>query len=301
MIAEIAERGGQVFVVTHSIGMVRAFAVDDLILISDEPRGTPLALRTALSARAKQGYERRLDGPVAQALFSRVPMLVEGPSDRAVMTVFWDKLATDKRVEPRHARMLDFINCEGASLQPEMARLLCEARKHVVAWAELDEPENLARLQSEGHCSAIVRYGADSEQQNLEGAIASACSIKALASGMTVISESRGYDWARQQRDLLDRCEDAADEERAAMRAATNIEELLCTLPVALARQLVYKALTGTAGTPFEIKGARPARQLAERIIEIDGVPGPFMRAMTALDRWIADGCAATTDVEMGP
>lgn len=125
MIAGVAEQGGQVFVVTHSVDIARSFAVDDIHLVADDPRGTILSLRDKLSAPAKQAYERRLDGAVVLGLFAR--MLVEGPGDRALLTVFWDALARDKAVQPRHVHAMDFINCEGASQQPGMARVLSEA------------------------------------------------------------------------------------------------------------------------------------------------------------------------------
>ena len=299
MIGDIADKGGQVFLVTHSVDMARAFAVDDLVLVSDEPRGVPTALRDVLSPRARQGYERRLDGPVVQALFARVPVLVEGPGDRAVFTVFWDALAREATVQPRHLRMLDFINCEGASLQPEMARLLCEAGKDVVAWAELDEPENLERLRRDAHCSAIVLYDDDPECHNLEAALASACSIEALANGMRVIAETRGYDWAQQQQDLLARCHGADADQRQALGDAVDLPEMLRAVPGSLARRMARWALAAKGPTPFEIKGARPARQLAEEIVATDGVPTPFENAMSALDAWVADGAEKPRDITM--
>jgi putative ATP-dependent endonuclease of OLD family len=93
MIVGLADEGGQVFVVTHSPDIVRAFGADDLILVSDQPRGQATQLRNTLGARSRRGYERFLDGAVARALFCRVPVLVEGPGDCAVMGVFWDALA----------------------------------------------------------------------------------------------------------------------------------------------------------------------------------------------------------------
>ena len=88
---QVADKGGQVFVVTHSTEIARSFAVDDLHLVATSPRGVTRSLRDELSERAKQGYERRLDGPVVQALFARVPVLVEGPErPGAASRVFWD-------------------------------------------------------------------------------------------------------------------------------------------------------------------------------------------------------------------
>lgn len=290
LITRIADGGGQVLVVTHSTEIARAFAVDDLHMVSDDPRGNTLSLRDRLSERAKQGYERRLDGPVVVALFAATPVLVEGPSDRACFAVFWDALAATGRVKQRFARALDFVNCESAQNQPEMARLLCEAGKTVVAWAELDRPDILDRLRSEGHCAALVLHDADPARNNLEGALSEACSLTGLAKGMAAIANGRGYMWAAQQADLVSRSQEATDAEREAMKAAATVGEVLSALQEPAARRLVRAALSSKEAKPFEMKGARPARLLAEEIVTAEGVPEPFVRAMTSLDAWLEQG-----------
>lgn len=292
LVRQVADQGGQVFVVTHSTEIARAFAVDDLHLVATRPRGVTRSLRDSLTERAKQGYERRIDGPVVQALFAQVPVLVEGASDRACFSVFWDKLAAAKQVLARHASALDFINCEGAGLQPEMARLLCEAGKPVVAWAELDTPKVLGRLRAQGHCAALVLYPDDPGRHNLEAALSAMCSLPALAAGMQLIAETRGYSWEEQRDDLLSRCpEGVTPQQREAMKAASDVAELLSALPESAARCLVRAALDPNGVGPFEMKGARPARLLAEKIVALEAVPEPFARAMKGLDTWMGAGC----------
>jgi energy-coupling factor transporter ATP-binding protein EcfA2 len=291
LITQIADGGGQVLVVTHSTEIARAFAVEDLHLVSDAPRGDTLSLRDKLSERAKQGYERRLDASVVVALFARVPVLVEGPSDRACLGVFWDALASKGHVKPRFARALDFINCESAQNQPEMARLLCEAGKSVVTWAELDRPDILERLREGGQCAALVLYDADPTRNNLEGALSQSCSISGLARGMAAIADGRGYSWDDQRTDLVSRAGEATEDQRKAMKAASTVEEVLRALPEPVARQLACAALSAKEAKPFEMKGARPARLLAEEILEVDGgVPKPFAAVMVTLDEWLEQG-----------
>jgi ABC-type arginine transport system ATPase subunit len=287
MIADVAEQGGQVFVVTHSVDIARSFAVEDIHLVTDEPRGTILSLRDKLSAPAKQAYERRLDGTVVLGLFARMPVLVEGPGDRALLSVFWDALAKDKAVQQRHAHAMDFINCEGASQQPGMARVLCEAGKRVVAWVEGDVPDQLAQLRANRHCAALVIHPTESARHNLEALLSATCELDVLGAGMRLIAEVRGYDWDSQRADLLSRLEGVSPEQRAAAKATSDVRALLASLPEPIARTLVRQALTGSGVTPFEIKGARPARLLAETLVEKSGVPDTFREAMIALDAWM--------------
>ena len=292
MVTDLADKGGQVFVVSHSADIVRAFGSDGVHLVSVQPRGTTLSLRDKLSERTRQGYERRLDGPVVQALFARVPVLVEGPSDRACFAVFWDRLAKDKIVAARYAHALDFINCESGSHQPEIARLLHEAGKPVVAWAETDTRHELKRLRDETNCSALVIYPDDSDRENLEAELSTSCSIEALAAGMDTVATTRGYTWEEQRNDLLSRCSpDVPREQRDKLKASTSVEEALASLDEPYARRLVRSALDPKHVAPFEMKGARPARLMAEAIVQIDGVPEAYSRAMRGLHGWIALEC----------
>jgi putative ATP-dependent endonuclease of OLD family len=299
MITEVADDGGQVFVVTHSTDIARAFAVDDLHLVSSHPeRGATISLRDRLDARAKQGYERRLDGPVVQAMLVRIPVLVEGPSDRAFLAVVWDHLADTGAVKARYARSLDFINCEGASHQSEMARLLRGAGKAVVGWAEHDVPDDLARLRDGKHCALLVVYPDDPARHNLEALISSACSLDVLAEGMKVVAETRGYSWEEQRKDLLSRCNaPLTDEQRADMKGAEALRTLLGALPEEVSRSLVRGALAPDALNPFEMKGARPARLFAEVMVSHGDVPQPLVAAMSRLDEWIDRDCPPA-DVE---
>jgi putative ATP-dependent endonuclease of the OLD family len=297
MITDVSERGGQVFVVTHSAEIARAFGVDDLHLVSSQPRGATVSLRDKLSGRAKQGYERRLDGPVVRALFARVPVLVEGPGDRAFFTVLWDHLAAASTIDARHTLSLDFINCEGAPQQPETARLLCEAGKTVIGWAEADVPKELARLRAGGHCARIIVFPGAADRHNLEALIAADCSLAALAAGMTAIAEARGYPWLEQRDDLLSRCEGPLSENLGnALKGTGDVAAFFSELPEVSARRLARAALAAGGVAPFEMKGARPARLIAEAIVATDGVPVSFATVMAGLHEWIGLGCPPGAD-----
>ena len=202
MIADVADQGGQVFVVTHSVDIARSFAVEDIHLVADDPRGTILSLRDTLSAPAKQAYERRLDGTVVLGLFARLPVLVEGPGDRACSRSSGTRWPRTRRwPAPRPCDGLHQLR--GRAQQPGMARVLCEAGKQVVAWVEGDVPDQLAQLRSNGHCAALVIYPADTTRHNLEALLSASCELHALGAAMRLIAEVRGYDWDSQRDDLL--------------------------------------------------------------------------------------------------
>jgi hypothetical protein len=291
MVTGLAEKGGQVLVVTHSPDFVRPFAVEDLHLVGANPRGTIQSLRDCLSPQSRQGYERRLDGPVVQALFANLPVLVEGPSDRAMMTVFWDALADANAVEPRYAQALEFVNCESGSHQAEMARLLHEAGKPTVAWAESDTKHELKKLRDGGHCARLVVYPDDPARENLEAVLSRDCSLRALGAGLTLIASTRGYSWQEQRDDLLARLPPDTDPQiRETAKASKDVAGLFATLEDSKARNLIRAALQAKSVAPFEMKGARPARLMAETIVQIDGVPASFAAPMQSLDEWAKGG-----------
>ena len=98
MLAQIVDRGGQIFVVTHSPEIARAFSIDDFLLLEERRAGgRARLLRKTLSGPVRQKYERWLDRSVVRALFARIPLLVEGPGDCAVIETFWRALGKTDR------------------------------------------------------------------------------------------------------------------------------------------------------------------------------------------------------------
>jgi putative ATP-dependent endonuclease of OLD family len=303
MLARLADSGGQILLVTHSPEIVRAFALEDILLMKENTAGgdaRPLA--ASLSSATRQGYERWLDGPVVRGLFARVPLLVEGPGDRSVFETFWRALAQSGEVPPADQLGIDPVNCEGAPNQPQLAAILDEAGKTVVVWAEQDTPDVLARLEREGHCSAILAFDPRPGFQNLEQALAQAASLRALAQALAALATDRGYTWSEQRLDLVSRSDRFAVDVtgRAVMKTAASLQELLSGLPEPAARALATDALAAlSSSAPFSMKGGRQARIVAEAIVAVDGVPPAFAAAFRDLAAWLRDGASRGARVFM--
>lgn len=301
MLTKLADRGGQVFVVTHSPEIVRRFEIDDFLLMSERAAGHgAVALSCELAPPLRQTYERRLDGAVVRGLFARIPVLVEGAGDRAVFEAFWRSLADAGRVRPAEELGLDPVNCEGASGIPMHAAVLKQAGKRVVAWAErdtLDAREILDRVRHDGNCAALLLYGEKDGTQNLEQTLAEGCSIQALVAGMKEIAEDRGYPWERQRADLVSRCQ--RDETRHAIQGADSLDEVFAALDSEAARAIIKSALGSKSHSPFDLKGGRQARIFATKVVEVGGVPTPFANAFEALQGWIRAGCGAGQEFQM--
>jgi putative ATP-dependent endonuclease of the OLD family len=303
MLMEIVRQGGQIFVVTHSPEIARCFSIEDFLLLRERNAGQGARhLSRSLSPAVRQAYERRVDGAVVRGLFCRVPILVEGPGDRAVLETFWRTLAESKQVFPAFRLGLDVVNAEGVSNMPMLAAVLHEAGKAVAAWVDQDTPEALReinRLRREGHCAAIVLHDPAPGRQNLEQALAASASLEALARAMEAVATDRAYAWDDQRKDLLSRCENIDSGTRERAKGVSSVAEFLGQLDEAAARTLVASALAAKAVAPFEMKGARQARIVAEAIVEVDGVPESFSRAFRELDAWIRGNCPQGSDIQM--
>jgi AAA ATPase-like protein/OLD-like protein len=300
---DIVDRGGQILLVTHSPDIARSFGIEDFLLLQERAGGEgAVHLDGRVSARVRQAYERRLDGPVVRGLFCRVPVLVEGPGDRAVFEAFWRELARIDAVQRPFRLGLDVVNAEGVAQMPMLAAVLSEAGKSVVSWADQDTQQalrELERLRNEGNCAALVLHDPTLGRQNLEGALAWGCRINALAQGMHALAEDRGYEWEQQRQDLLSRCSAADADRLERARAVPSIGAFLDCLTEQEARQLVAAALASKNVSPFEMKGARQGRIIAEAVVAVQGVPDNFTRAMTELERWVVSGCAPGAVIQM--
>lgn len=297
----IVKERGQIFIVTHSPEIARAFFIDDFVLLEERAGGLNAHfLRKSLTEQTRQKYERKVDGAVVRALFAKIPLLVEGPGDRAVMETFWRFLADKHEVPPAEQLGLDPINCEGAGEMLAMSQLLKETGKSVAIWVEQDRPDILERLRVDGHHDALLLHDATEGRQNLEQALAQAASLPALVEALKKLAGGRGYAWNEQRQYLVSSIEGIEQNVRGMLNAAATIEEFFQALGEATTRQLVAKVLASKHVSPFEMKGARQGRIVAETILDVDNsVPESFARCFRGLSHWIQNGRPHGTEISM--
>ena len=305
MLDEIVRSGGQIFVVTHSPEIARCFGIKSFLLLRERQAGNESRhLVGGLSPSVEQAYERRLDGPVVRGLFCRVPVLVEGPSDRAAFEAFWAELVRRGSTRAPFRLGLDVIVAEGVSHMPMLAAVLADLGRPVAAWVDQDTGDArqiLGRLRDDGNCAAFILHDENPDRSNLEGALTWGCPIEAVSAAMEKLAEAREYSWAEQKADLLSRIGQVqVDEARLAMaRDSTSVRDFLIALEEDQARRLAFNALSAKKVTPFEMKGARQARIVAEAIIDAHGVPACFARAFSNLNDWIREGCDPGLEIQM--
>lgn len=303
MLFDLADDGGQVFLVTHSPEVARRFEIDDFLLMPERQSGDkPRSLHVALSPQIRHAYERWLDGAVVRGLFSRVPVLVEGPGDRAVLECFWRALVEAGKVKPAAELGVEIINCEGNENMPMQASVLSQAGKQVVAWTERDTPQvekTYETLKADGNCGLIASHSATAGHQNLEEALSEGGELSGLVEGLKAIAVDRGYDWATQQQTLISHADHITEPEREACKVAANIEDVFAAIGESDARVLVAKALSSKSVTPFTIKGGRHARIFAATLAKKDGVPDNFEELLTKTQAWIEGGCTSGSEIEM--
>ncbi|ALL79474.1 hypothetical protein AD006_29940 (plasmid) [Pseudonocardia sp. EC080610-09] len=302
MLRPIVANGGQLFLSTHSPEIVRGFQLDDLVLMPSPHQVRPLA---DLEVPAKRHYERWLDGGVVRGLFAPVPLLVEGVSDGPVLATFWHALAAAGEVPPMANLGVELIDCAGAELQPPMANLLAHAGRDVVVWVEQDRPETLRRLREEGHYAALLLHDPATEARNLERSLAGRVPLPALATALEALAEDRTASWDDQRQHLLGHLSHLPEDIRQPAKSATDVGGLLAALPEPTARELVAVVLAAGPSKnqhpPFEIKGARQSRLVAETILATSGVPAAYRRGIRKLVAWLqADDQPRFAELLMG-
>lgn len=303
MLAAIAQQGGQVFLVTHSPEIARCFDIEDFLVLPERTTGAqPRHLYQSLTPPVRQTYERRLDGALVRGLFCRVPLLVEGPSDQGVFLAFWNALVEAGQVLPLFRLGLDVLNAESVSNMPMIAAVLRQAGKSVVAWVDTDSEDavrEVERLRREQHCAAIMLYDGGPDRQNLEQALAWSCSLTTLAAALTALADDREYSWDDQKKDLLSRCSRVDSKARETAKGTTSVNEFLNCLAEEDARRLIGAALGAKKVSPFEMKGTRQGRIVAETIIREEGVPSSFAAAFRQLDQWVRSGSTAGVEIKL--
>ena len=301
LLRKISDQDGQVFLVTHSPEIARAFEIDDFLLMKDSAEGPDMKiLRSLLTPPVRQTYERWMDGAVVNGLFAHIPVLVEGPGDRAAFHVFWTALEQSNDVVDAAHLGIQAINAESHRNMPMLAAVLATAGKTVVALAERDN-EHVIRtyeqLRDEGHCAAVVPYPIEEAASNLEARMSTSCTIAALCCGMKAIAEDRGYVWQQQRDDLMSRAPTDDHDIREQLRAAETLEQFLALLDDASARQLVKRALSSRSHAPFDLKGGRQARIFCQAVVQSGGVPQAFANAFRSLSQWVEAGCERGVEI----
>ena len=293
MLLQVADQSGQIIVVSHSTEITRRFAIDDVLLLSEGGHGEDAKeLSVVLSRPNRQAYERHLDGSVTRGLFCAAPILVEGPSDRAVLETFWSHLAKSGKIASQSEVGVDVVNCEGCTHMPAIASLLAQAGKAVVVWAEQDHEQvirDMDRIEAGKTFRVLVKAAGIGGRLNLEGALVAKSSLKAIAEAMKTLAEDRGYQWSEQRKDLLSRLQGTSDVRRRA-NESSSIRDLFETLAPSDARRLAADALSANRPTPFEIKGGRQGRVFAEAIVKAEGVPSNFEAALCGVRAGLKEG-----------
>jgi putative ATP-dependent endonuclease of the OLD family len=283
MLRSVSDAGGQVFVVTHSPEVVRAFSPEDLVVLEEPAKdSSPRQLSKLLSAELRKRYENKLDRSVVRALFAAVPVLVEGPTDRVVLEVFLSRLVAEKKMPPPASLGIEFVSCEGWSEQDHMAGFLRAAGKRPVALVERDV-DALDVLREGRHCSALLIH--HDERPNLESALAHGAALEALLAGLEAVADDGEVQFDQRRAAVIAAA--GTGSPNTAVRDATDLSGLFSALALEHPRDVIGSLLAHENG-PFSIKSPRPARLFADALLAVGGVPTTFEIMLSKLVAWAA-------------
>ncbi len=295
---DVASSGGQVFVSSHSPEVLRCFQPDEIVLLSPPGSATRLVeLRKRLGPPTKFHLERHMDGPVANALFSPVAFLVDGPSERGAIPVFWDQLAATGGVLSAETLGVQIVNCEGVTSMPGIAEVLAASGKVVIALMDRDPGDERARDRERIKQWARSWILHQTRTVDLEGILAYELPLPALVRGMETIAHDRGLAWEQAREAIVARLpEHTPLERRRAAREQPNMVALIAGLNDIEAREAIRMALKSG---PLEAKGGRPSRLLAQAAVEEGAVPQSLRRAIQAVAETVLEGRSVQMDLDV--
>ncbi len=292
----LAQVGGQVFITSHAPDVLRCFHPDEVVLLEPSATGPRLVeLRRVLDAGMRACVERHADA-VGRALFGPVAFLVDGPSDQAVIEVFWDHLAMTGALPSAEMHGVQVVPCGGTPVMPSIARTLTAVGKTVIALLDRDpdprREENRRDTAAHARTTILHRTAAT----DLEGMLSSELPMRALQAGIDAVAGDLRLAWDDVREDIVSRLpEGTPPEQRDAARQAEAWPALAGSVEEPLLREAIRHALKRGR---IEVKTPWAARLLAQAAVAEGAVPASIVTTLGAVARTVTGGVGLTLDLD---
>lgn len=292
----LGDAGGQIFVTSHSPDVLRCFRPDEVVLL--EPPGTEprlVELRRRLTPAMRMCVQRQAD-TVGRAMFSPAALLVDGPSDQAVVEVFWDYLAGRQLLPSSEILGVQPVACEGTGPMPGIARTLVGLGKVVIALFDRDADPDRQRDRADTAAEVRSTILHRSATRDLEGLLAVELPLSALPAGIDAIGADLGLAWGDVRSEIVERLpEGVPAEHRTAAHQAGDWHSLAGAVEDEFFREALRLAFKGVR---LRVKSPWIARLFAEAAVAEAAVPPSIRRVIDAVTRTVTTHAAMTIDLD---
>ncbi len=292
----LGDVGGQIFVTSHAPEVLRGFRPDEVVLL--EPPGTEprlVELRRRFDAGMRACVERHADA-VGRALFAPAAFLVDGPSDRAAIEVFWDHLAITRALPSAETLGVQVVACEGTPVMPGIARTLAAVGKTVIAL--FDRDPDLEREENRRETAAYARSTIlhRTATVDLEGVLAVELPLVVLRAGIEAVAADLRVGWDAVREDIVSRLpEGTPHEQRDRARRVEGWPALAESVEERFLREAIRHALKRGR---IEVKTPWAARLLAQAAVAEGAVPPSIITTLLTVARTVTDGVGVTVDLD---
>ncbi len=240
----LAEKAGtaQVLLTTHSAEVAGTIPLANIHLARDHDPPDLKALRdTELSEH--KFFELHSRSALIDGLYASIVVLTEGPTERGALPALW---AAYRPGDGLDEHRIELVDCESIDKMPSFVRFFKALGIPVIAVADTDRPEKLAKV---GAAGPDVLLGWRTHE-DWEGVLAAEADIAELATGIEVCRASLGTwdEHADQLRGcLIERLGDAPH-----LAGATDMLTLVSGYEEQHARSALAHLLRGNSGLDFK-------------------------------------------------
>jgi len=240
----LAEEAGaaQVLLTTHSAEVAGTFPLAQIHLARDADAPELKALRHAEPSEHKF-FELHSRSALIDGLYASVVVLAEGPTERGALPALW---AAHRPGDGLDEHRIELVDCESIDKMPSFVRFFKALGIPVIAVADTDRPEKLARVAA---ANPDVLLGWKTHK-DWEGVLAAEANIIELATAIETCRASLG-EW-EEHADQLRGCLIDHLGEASHLAEATDVHTLIAGYEESHARSALVHLLRGNSGLDFK-------------------------------------------------
>lgn len=241
----LAEEAGaaQVLLTTHSAEVAGTVPLTQIHLARDADDGPDLKALRDVEPSEHKFFELHSRAALIDGLYASVVVLAEGATERGALPALW---AAHRPGDGLDEHRIELVDCESIDKMPSFVRFFKTLGIPVIAVADTDRPEKLARVAA-ANPDALLGW---KTHKDWEGVLAAEANIIELATAIETCRASLG-EWV-EHADQLRGCLIDHLGEASHLAEATDVRTLIEGYPEQHARSALLHLLHGNSGLDFK-------------------------------------------------
>ena len=184
----------QLLLSTHSPDVAGSVPLEALHLVREFADGPDVRSLRGVSPAEREFFERHARGAIVDGLYADAVLLVEGPTERGALPVFWSSHRPGRGLDEER---IELIDCEGINKIPPYVRFFRALDIPVAALYDSDNPNACQKIVA-ANPDLLVRW---QTHRDWEGVLAAEVSVEAVAGALEDCRATLGQ-WVEHEHDL---------------------------------------------------------------------------------------------------